>query len=208
MTEVKRECIHLHSQFIAFTLLIFESNAEFFQVKSRSRNFHLPALMSLCECSLKSLQTIGTTLMAASGLNPERRRLANHPYEHLYQLIEFALSLQDVLNSINENLLNFEFTMKIGYNIGPVTAGVIGTTKVCSCLNTMCLKRVLLQLYYDIWGDTVNIASRMYSNGVSNKIQVPARVMEMLKDRCVVVSTTGVKAQFTDTNLTTARRSK
>lgn len=44
-------------------------------------------------------------------------------------------------------MLNFDFICKIGLNIGPVTAGVIGTTK----------------LYYDIWGDTVNIASRMYT---------------------------------------------
>jgi len=68
-----------------------------------------------------------------------RRRLSVHPYSHLYELMEFALALQDVLENFNKDLLNFDFKMKIGYNIGPVTAGVIGTTK----------------LYYDIWGDTV-----------------------------------------------------
>ena len=46
--------------------------------------------------------------------------------------------------------------MAIGYNYGEVTAGVIGTTK----------------LLYDIWGDTVNVSSRMYSTGVHGKIQV------------------------------------
>jgi adenylate cyclase 9 len=116
---------------------------------------------------VEKIKTIGTTIMAASGLNPERRRLSVHPYEHLYQLMEFALAIQDVLQNINDNLLSFAFQMKIGYNIGPVTAGVIGTTK----------------LYYDIWGDTVNIASRMYSTGVSGKIQVSKRVRDLLCDR-------------------------
>jgi adenylate cyclase 9 len=63
--------------------------------------------------------------------------------------------------------LDFDFVCKIGVNIGPVTAGVIGTTK----------------LYYDIWGDTVNIASRMYSTGVEDRIQVSEETRRLLIDR-------------------------
>uniref|UniRef100_A0AC34F731 Guanylate cyclase domain-containing protein n=1 Tax=Panagrolaimus sp. ES5 TaxID=591445 RepID=A0AC34F731_9BILA len=116
---------------------------------------------------VEKIKTIGATYMAASGLNPDRRRLSLHPYEHLYQLIEFALALQNVLDIFNQDLLNFEFVCKLGLNIGPVTAGVIGTTK----------------LYYDIWGDTVNIASRMYSTGVENRIQVSQYTRDLLIDR-------------------------
>jgi hypothetical protein len=57
------------------------------------------------------------------------------------QLMEFALALQNALAFFNQDLLNFDFVCKLGLNIGPVTAGVIGTTK----------------LYYDIWGDTVGV---------------------------------------------------
>ncbi|KAL3097460.1 hypothetical protein niasHS_003908 [Heterodera schachtii] len=116
---------------------------------------------------VEKIKTIGPCYMAASGLNPERRRLSLHPYEHLYQLMEFAIALQNALAFFNQDLLNFEFEAKIGFNIGPVTAGVIGTTK----------------LYYDIWGDTVNIASRMYSTGVKNRIQVSSYTRDLLIDR-------------------------
>ncbi|EFO17224.2 hypothetical protein LOAG_11276 [Loa loa] len=116
---------------------------------------------------VEKIKTIGPTYMAAAGLNPDQRRSAQHPHEHLYQLMEFAIGLQQQLNYFNQDLLNFDFVCKIGYNIGPVTAGVIGTTK----------------LYYDIWGDTVNIASRMYSTGVQNRIQVSQKTRDLLCDR-------------------------
>ena len=57
--------------------------------------------------------------------------------------------------------------LRIGLNSGPVVAGVIGTTK----------------FIYDLWGDTVNLASRMESTGVPGQIQVTRRVFERLKDR-------------------------
>ncbi|CAJ0597816.1 unnamed protein product [Cylicocyclus nassatus] len=118
-------------------------------------------------CHIEKIKTIGAAYMAASGLNPERKRNMEHPKEHLYQMVEFALAIQHVLSVFNEDLLNFDFVCKLGLNIGPVTAGVIGTTK----------------LYYDIWGDTVNIASRMYSTGVLNRIQVSAHTRDILLDR-------------------------
>ncbi|KAJ1367192.1 hypothetical protein KIN20_028054 [Parelaphostrongylus tenuis] len=118
-------------------------------------------------CHIEKIKTIGAAYMAASGLNAERKRHMAHPKEHLYQMVEFALAIQHVLSVFNEDLLNFDFVCKLGLNIGPVTAGVIGTTK----------------LYYDIWGDTVNIASRMYSTGVLNRIQVSSHTRDILLDQ-------------------------
>jgi adenylate cyclase 9 len=113
---------------------------------------------------VEKIKTIGSTFMAASGLNPNLRRALRDPYEHLYQLMDFALEMQKVVENFNQDLLEFDFILRIGYNFGDVTAGVIGTTK----------------LYYDIWGDAVNIASRMDSTGVVKRIQVGESCMSIL----------------------------
>ncbi|KAK0064664.1 adenylate cyclase type 9-like isoform X3, partial [Biomphalaria pfeifferi] len=113
---------------------------------------------------VEKIKTISSSFMAAAGLNEESRAKNKNPYAHLYALMEFATELQVVVNNFNESIFNFNFILNIGYNYGPVTAGVIGTTK----------------LLYDIWGDTVNIASRMYSTGEDNRIQVPQGTAECL----------------------------
>ncbi|ESO86890.1 hypothetical protein LOTGIDRAFT_146023, partial [Lottia gigantea] len=56
---------------------------------------------------------------------------------------------------VNEHSFN-NFKMRVGINVGPVVAGVIGARKP----------------HYDIWGNTVNVASRMDGTGIPNKIQV------------------------------------
>lgn len=108
--------------------------------------------------SVEKIKTIGATYMAASGLNVQQ--LAENdddsPHAHLRALFNFALEMMGVLDDFNKNMLGFGFKLRIGFNHGPLTAGVIGTTK----------------LLYDIWGDTVNIASRMDSTGVECRVQV------------------------------------
>ncbi|XP_050677070.1 adenylate cyclase type 9 [Leptidea sinapis] len=116
---------------------------------------------------VEKIKTIGSTFMAASGLNPNLRRTSHEPHEHLYQLMDFALEMQKVVDNFNQDLLEFDFILRIGYNFGDVTAGVIGTTK----------------LYYDIWGDAVNIASRMDSTGVPKRIQVGDACINILSSR-------------------------
>lgn len=117
--------------------------------------------------SVEKIKTIGSTFMAASGLNPEIRRDSQDPYQHLYALMDFAIAMQKVIDNFNRDLLEFNLILRVGYNFGDVTAGVIGTSK----------------LYYDIWGDAVNIASRMDSTGVNGRIQVGGACIEVLEKK-------------------------
>ncbi|KAM6423797.1 adenylate cyclase type 9 [Liasis olivaceus] len=106
--------------------------------------------------SIEKIKTIGATYMAASGLNASQCQDSSNPHAHLQTLFEFAKEMMRVVDDFNNNMLWFNFKLRIGFNHGPLTAGVIGTTK----------------LLYDIWGDTVNIASRMDTTGVECRIQV------------------------------------
>lgn len=117
--------------------------------------------------SVEKIKTIGSTFMAASGLNPEIRRDSQDPYQHLYALMDFAIAMQSVIDNFNRDLLEFNLILRVGYNFGDVTAGVIGTSK----------------LYYDIWGDAVNIASRMDSTGVNGRIQIGGHCIEVLEKK-------------------------
>jgi class 3 adenylate cyclase len=73
------------------------------------------------------------------------------------------------------------FTFRIGINSGPVVAGVIGTTK----------------FQYDVWGDTVNTASRMESHGVPGRIQISESTYRLIRHGydCVPRGTIQVKGK-------------
>lgn len=113
---------------------------------------------------VEKIKTIGSTFMAASGLDPSNRGDGN---EHILALMEFSIAMQSVIEAFNKDLLEFDLVLRIGLNIGDVTAGVIGTSK----------------LHYDIWGDAVNVASRMDSTGVPNRIQVGKDCLPYLQSK-------------------------
>lgn len=117
--------------------------------------------------NVEKIKTIGSTFMAASGLNPELRKQNPNQYDHIHELVEFAKAMYRVVDDFNGDLLGFNLVLRVGFNIGEVTAGVIGSSK----------------LLYDIWGDTVNVASRMDSTGVEGRIQVPSSCLKYLSDR-------------------------
>ncbi|XP_011282199.2 adenylate cyclase type 6 isoform X3 [Felis catus] len=110
---------------------------------------------------LEKIKTIGSTYMAASGLNASTYDQAGR--SHITALADYAMRLMEQMKHINEHSFN-NFQMKIGLNMGPVVAGVIGARKP----------------QYDIWGNTVNVSSRMDSTGVPDRIQVTTDLYQVL----------------------------
>jgi class 3 adenylate cyclase len=107
---------------------------------------------------LEKIKTIGDAYMAVGGL-PEPRP------DHAQAVAEMALALREE-TSRHQDPSGQPLTLRIGIDTGPVVAGVIGTTKFS----------------YDLWGDTVNTASRMESQGVVGCIQVTERTYRRLRD--------------------------
>ncbi|XP_038154585.1 adenylate cyclase type 3 isoform X3 [Cyprinodon tularosa] len=114
---------------------------------------------------ITKIKTIGSTYMAASGVTSDindgyicmKREEQSHKerWQHLADLADFALAMKVTLMNINYQSFN-NFMLRIGLNKGGVLAGVIGARKP----------------HYDIWGNTVNVASRMESTGVMGNIQL------------------------------------
>uniref|UniRef100_A0A8B9J179 adenylate cyclase n=1 Tax=Amazona collaria TaxID=241587 RepID=A0A8B9J179_9PSIT len=117
---------------------------------------------------VEKIKTIGSTYMAATGLsatpNQEQCQEPERQYMHIGTMVEFAFALVAKLDVINKHSFN-DFKLRVGINHGPVIAGVIGAQKP----------------QYDIWGNTVNVASRMDSTGVLDKIQVTEETNNVLQ---------------------------
>lgn len=104
----------------------------------------------------EKIKTIGDAYMAASGLPLTQT-------EHATLMVGVALEMQAYLEAFRDNR-GLNISMRVGINSGPVIAGVIGKTKIC----------------YDIWGDTVNIASRLESAATVGKILISETTMTAL----------------------------
>jgi class 3 adenylate cyclase len=108
---------------------------------------------------LEKVKTIGDAYMVVGGVPMATA-------DHVERVADMALDMTSALMELQNDLLR-PISCRIGINCGPIVAGVIGT------------KRTI----YDVWGDTVNVASRMESLGVPGRIQVTPAIYERLRDR-------------------------
>ena len=112
----------------------------------------------LIKYSLEKIKTIGDCYMLAGGLpKPDKN--------HADSVARMALEMLDTIEQINTKT-DQSLKVRIGINSGPVSAGVIGKEK----------------FIYDLWGDTVNVASRMETFGSNSKIHVSSNTYLQLKD--------------------------
>ncbi|HSF54149.1 MAG TPA: adenylate/guanylate cyclase domain-containing protein, partial [Algoriphagus sp.] len=107
---------------------------------------------------LEKIKTIGDAYMAAGGISGNDF----HPINS----VKAALEMQEFLNEKFKVIMGEKWQMRCGIHTGPVTAGVVGKDKFA----------------YDIWGSTVNLASRMESNSVPGKVNVSEATYQLVKD--------------------------
>ena len=107
---------------------------------------------------MEKIRTAGDEYMAVAGA-PESSR------DHVRKAADLALDMLEVMGEYSDFFGN-SLEVRVGIDCGPVIAGVIGLKKFT----------------YDVWGDTVNTASRMESHGVPGKIHVTERVRDRLQE--------------------------
>ena len=108
--------------------------------------------------NLEKIKTIGDSYMAAAGLKEQTTH-------HAIATVAAAKQMMGYLEKRNE-VASLKWEMRAGIHCGPVVGGAVGTKK----------------LSFDLWGDTVNIASRMESCSFANKINVSAYTYELIRD--------------------------
>ena len=112
--------------------------------------------------NLEKIKTIGDSYMCAGGIPAEDDL-------HVLKIVKAGLEIQQYIANNNERRQEKglePWHLRIGIHVGPVVAGVVGKMKYA----------------YDIWGSTVNIASRMESNGEPGKVNISSATYEMIKD--------------------------
>ncbi|MEL6590578.1 MAG: adenylate/guanylate cyclase domain-containing protein, partial [Bacteroidota bacterium] len=115
---------------------------------------------------LEKIKTIGDAYMAASGLPEEKIGI-----DHALDAVAAAIEMQEIIRKwgiLNRQKNKPVWELRIGLHSGPVVAAVIGESKFA----------------YDVWGDTVNIASRMESNGEVGKVNISQTTYQLVERYC------------------------
>ncbi|OLP17643.1 hypothetical protein BST81_15070 [Leptolyngbya sp. 'hensonii'] len=165
--RLKREQKTIADSFSAATVL-FADIASFTELSSHISPIELVELLNhifsafdklVDHYGLEKIKTIGDAYMVVGGL-PEPKA------DHVEAIADLALALLQEVTHF-QTAAGQPITLRLGIHTGPVVAGVIGTRKFS----------------YDLWGDTVNIASRMESQGEAGHIQVTTAVYNRLQKR-------------------------
>ena len=146
----------LFADLVGFTALAASRPAS--ETVSMLNNIFSAFDQEVAKRGLEKIKTIGDAYMVAGGL-------PDPSPDHTAQVLGLAVDMLEILRKHNEEY-GHELNLRIGVSRGPLIAGVIGSQK----------------LSYDIWGDTVNVASRMESMGIPGRIQVTERVVQVTSD--------------------------
>jgi len=152
----------IFTDFVGFTLSTEKLAAE--DLVQRLHDYFTAFDLIAARYHLEKLKTIGDSYMCVAGLPLDRRKRRNpsHP-------VDAVLAALEMVDAVVERLrpdLTLPWYVRVGIHTGPVIAGVVGIQKFA----------------FDIWGDTVNYASRMESSGAADRINISERTHSRVKD--------------------------
>ena len=146
----------LFSDIQGFTKIAEQMNPEKLIDELDQFFFHFDSVVE--KYNIEKIKTIGDAYMAAGGIPLKNR---SNPVE----VVLAALEMQQFMKQMQKTRIDF-WDLRIGIHTGPVIAGIVGHKKRS----------------YDIWGDTVNTASRMESSGEAGKVNISGETYQYVKD--------------------------